>query len=409
MIIETRRQPIGVIHVLERQAALRTALKGVWKGSFGETEAGRSLFVDVLRGVAISAIFFLHLTYPIVGFRASSGNDVKLLSVLAYFINLHSHWSPMFWFFLAGLFVVHGDRARSALAFYSKRFGRLLWPYCFWIFVYMVVFNYPMTFHVYGVRLLLGIIHLWFVPSLVALYLLAPLLRRLLFRYNHLTMIDLSVICVFMIYWASEMDVEFMYKREIILFFKPLFFFMSGMYAYHNGDMLRRLFHKKAMIGLLAVAVVLHEFIVLLLIEKHVPLLGAGFDQILPRDLIPNFYDSLVTYSAFQMFSGATVVALFYFLYLRRDALDRACVCLHLGAAVRVFALIGVHSYFFYLSHLLVASEFNRIFRFPNMTVWQYVSLFVAEYGMWVVLTFVMLFGLNVMKRKAAKAWKALR
>ena len=144
-------------------------------------------WVDGTRSLAALAVVLLHAAAPAV-------TDHSLLGESAWWIanvlDSATRWCvPVFVMLSGALLLAPAQQAESWLAFYRRRFSRLLIPLVFWSGFYLAYDFYRSlaegrAWNGEGVlHLLLAgkpYFHLWYLFMLPGLYLLAPLLRQLL-------------------------------------------------------------------------------------------------------------------------------------------------------------------------------------------------------------------------------------
>ncbi len=133
---------------------------------------------DFIRTTAALAVIAIHVT--------ASYMDLSL----GYLWNHVVRFAVPLFIVISGFLLYYADREANTMParfFYTKRLHRVLWPYCLWTLLYSLLNAYflglnnpTVFFNGFSRDLLWGTAyyHLWFVPIIVQLYLLFPLLRR---------------------------------------------------------------------------------------------------------------------------------------------------------------------------------------------------------------------------------------
>jgi len=192
---------------------------------------------DIIRAAAALAVIAIHIT--------ASYMDLPL----AYIWNHAVRFAVPLFVIISGFLLYYSDRNAAVLparVFYKKRLDRILWPYIIWTFAYSLVNAYflrlynPILFlSTLGKNLLLGTgyYHLYFLPIILQLYLLYPLLRRwmatdarsLFGACLALTLTAQSLIYMYMLRIISlPAQYSFLYLESFPVW---LFYFVFGMYA----------------------------------------------------------------------------------------------------------------------------------------------------------------------------------
>jgi surface polysaccharide O-acyltransferase-like enzyme len=192
---------------------------------------------DILRVAAALAVIAIHVTAAYVGELP-----------LAYLWNHAVRFAVPLFIVLSGFLLNYTDgrdAKGTALVFYLKRLDKILWPYIIWTFFYSCLnayilgqTNLLLFFSTLGKDLLwgTGYYHLWFLPIILQLYLLYPLLRRwvekgplvLLIGSLVISLTAQSLIYLYMIHIVSlPGQYSLMYVRAFPVW---LFYFVFGMF-----------------------------------------------------------------------------------------------------------------------------------------------------------------------------------
>ncbi len=173
-----------------------------------QPNTNRIFAIDFIRLVAIIAVLLIHTTA-----RTLESTNLNIdLAPFAFFLNQISRFAVPLFFLVSG-YVLHlsAKPNASVVQFYSRRIQRLIIPYLFWSLLY-VIFVYPGQERTLSQILLLGwaSYQLYFIPSLLLLYAIFPLLSRFVHK------ISLIHLIVFGLAWLS-MQGYFYYLGQDIL------------------------------------------------------------------------------------------------------------------------------------------------------------------------------------------------
>lgn len=142
------------------------------------------VWADNLRAIATVAVILLHASAPLVpreGFNFDWWTGNLIQSLVRFCV-------PIF-FMLTGLLLF--DKEYELFSFLKKRFSRIIYPFLFWSFFY-ILFDIGLKIR-HGEQLdLLSALkfminqykggsyyHLWFIYVMIGLYLITPVIRRL--------------------------------------------------------------------------------------------------------------------------------------------------------------------------------------------------------------------------------------
>jgi surface polysaccharide O-acyltransferase-like enzyme len=198
---------------------------------------------DWVRAVSTAAVVLLHASSNF----ALRPSRFTLLGVTpAFFCNQLARFAVPLFFLLSGLTLGFG-RPEPLPGFLGRRLRRVGLPYLGWTLFYFLwtrrylpgVLLSAGSLRLLGRDLLLGgaAAHLWFVPPLLELYLLYPLLRRLLRRRPRLTLacsLLLSLLCTLTVYVPLPLAGRF--RAHLWRTFPCwLFYFVLGMALAASG------------------------------------------------------------------------------------------------------------------------------------------------------------------------------
>ncbi len=192
---------------------------------------------DYIRAAAALAVIAIHVTASYMDFT------------LAYLWNHAVRFAVPLFIIISGFLLYYTDRYAAVLparAFYKKRLDRILWPYFIWTLLYSLLNAYflslksPLLFlSTLGKDLLwgTGYYHLWFLPIILQLYILYPLLRRwmekdpraLLLGSLTISLAAQSLIYLYMLHIISlPAQYSLFYVRAFPVW---LFYFVFGMFV----------------------------------------------------------------------------------------------------------------------------------------------------------------------------------
>ena len=131
--------------------------------------------IDSLRVVAILMVIIIHTTSKTIG---ANGNDL-LGMPLTFWFNQITRGAVALFIMISG-FVLEYNYNNNAIEFYKKRMGRIIVPYLFWSAIYYFFIYAPNPNNFFLILLVGGAAYqLYFIPSLLILYLLFPVIRKI--------------------------------------------------------------------------------------------------------------------------------------------------------------------------------------------------------------------------------------
>jgi surface polysaccharide O-acyltransferase-like enzyme len=203
----------------------------------------RKYHLDVLRICAILAVLLMHST----GFyddTVSSGNPLWILSII--FGSITRFAVPVF-LMISGSLLLEKESLSYKLL-YSRNILRFVVAYFFWSFVYIVAFSvipYHLH-HAFSISTVMDIIagtlaggyfHLWYMPLIIGLYVLAPVLHSIVRKTEEKTLwywMMLTILLCFVLPLFRRIPIFESILGESIDIFKVgfygeyLFYFVSG-------------------------------------------------------------------------------------------------------------------------------------------------------------------------------------
>ncbi|MBR5329807.1 MAG: acyltransferase family protein [Firmicutes bacterium] len=161
------------------------------------TDQNRAYYLDVLRIIATVAVIILHVS-------AQNWDAVDIHSFAWHVFNFFDslvRWAVPVFIMISGAVFLDNDRPLSIQKLYRKNVLRLVIVYFVWATVYAVdKWIMGATLKDVILSIIGGHYHMWFIPMLIGLYLIVPLLRKITeSRTMTLYLIVLGVIFTFVI------------------------------------------------------------------------------------------------------------------------------------------------------------------------------------------------------------------
>ncbi len=190
---------------------------------------------DILRVIATFTVIGIHVTasYVLVSPAGYLGNQLARFAVPLFII-------------MSGFLLQYADlnTPMAPAVFFRKRFNRILWPYFLWSFLYICVTAFlsgksSEALKALPENLLWGtsFYHLYFVIIIIQLYVLYPLLRRLLDKHLNFGLIAsflLTLFCQIALYqnMLGRIALPAAYNMIYLVCFPVwIFYFVMGMAA----------------------------------------------------------------------------------------------------------------------------------------------------------------------------------
>lgn len=209
---------------------------------------GRRSELDWVRAISITAVLMIHASANF----AARPSSLALLGVTpAFFCNQAARFGVPLFFLLSGLSLGLSPRRVTLPDFWLRRLRRVGLPYLGWTLFYFLIARWsgqgadsvPGGLRLLGRDLLLGgaASHLWFIPPLMELYLLYPLLRYLWERAPGLTLgagFLITLVCTLIVDIPLPLG-GWLQSHLWRLFPTWLFYFLLGMAL--SGERLEKL------------------------------------------------------------------------------------------------------------------------------------------------------------------------
>lgn len=148
-------------------------------------QENRLHYISYLRVLATCSVLLIHASTGYLNAFTATGFDWNYANVL----NSFTRFSVPLFVMLSGALLI--PKKESLKDFYSKRLLKLLWPFLFWLFIYLIYYFYRYTnfevlpisrvLEVSGDKLLHGSsAHLWYLYMILGVYLAIPFVQRML-------------------------------------------------------------------------------------------------------------------------------------------------------------------------------------------------------------------------------------
>ncbi|MBE6612471.1 MAG: hypothetical protein E7632_08260, partial [Ruminococcaceae bacterium] len=142
----------------------------------------RIFYLDLLRAWAIPCVVMLHCITPILANQGFYGSTSWHLAVA---LNEFCRTGVPLFLMISGALLLSDERSADIGYFYKKRLPRLIFPLLVWHTVYYLAYTFNSGGSFSLRDLLAGLTnngsayHMWFVYSLLGIYLITPFLRRI--------------------------------------------------------------------------------------------------------------------------------------------------------------------------------------------------------------------------------------
>lgn len=191
-------------------------------------DATRHEGLDVLRALAAFFVIGIHTSGRYLAPEHWQSSNGYVAALVQGFVQIGV---PLF-FVLSGAFLL-AQPIEKPSTFYRKRLPRLLIPLAVWLPLYYLYFwikgadvaEYAL--HLFWAK---GYFHLWFLPPLLGLYLVTPLLRKLIERVSRSRRLSLIALALLLLEEIGSLFL-FVYQVELpilILFIPYLGYYLLG-------------------------------------------------------------------------------------------------------------------------------------------------------------------------------------
>ncbi len=305
-------------------------------------------------------------TFLVILIHASTGylnqfNASSLEWNYANVLNSMSRFSVPLFLMISGALLL--NKQEDSLVFYRKRMTRILWPFLFWVALYLMYYFYRYTnFEVLPAQRVLEIsidkilhgpsAHLWFLYMILGVYLAIPFVRILVQHASHR---DLHILLGL---WAASLLI--MDKSYASYMPKIDLTFFSGYLGYTLLGYILSKRERKVSTTVLIISILLLIFF---------NTVGTWYYSAYINKFSPAFYGYLGLNNA--------VLASLVFLLCKRLFVSTALTCLQ---------TLDNHSFGIYLVHIIVLNYVHplvnlpTLYKIPIATLITFIGSFVATY-----------------------------
>lgn len=188
----------------------------------------RLIYLDILRIIATFAVVMIHTTAPRVSIYAPT---LSFEWIIYVFFNNISRWAVPVFTMISGSLFLNNNKNLKIRIFYKKNIFRIITAYIFWMAIY-ALYNKPNSIE----ELVENAYHLWFLPMLIGLYMITPILRKIT-EDQKITLYFLVLSVVFIIIFPTLFEFKLFKGFEVIyeqftrgFCIKYAFYFVAGYY-----------------------------------------------------------------------------------------------------------------------------------------------------------------------------------
>ena len=157
-------------------------------------------YIDAIRVFAICMIIVLHSIY--MHFNNVSNSESRLWWLMSYVNELTRTGVPLF-FMISGFLHINSDSPNRPWQFYKKRFAKLILPFliydAFYYCYYCIRLGNPLSISGFFTDLINcgSAMHMWFIYSILAIYLLIPFIKKAADSFSPKMMTLLFLLAIF--------------------------------------------------------------------------------------------------------------------------------------------------------------------------------------------------------------------
>jgi surface polysaccharide O-acyltransferase-like enzyme len=214
-----------------------------------------NLIIEVMRIFSILGVILIHTSTRTIEFYKF---DLNIIPITVFFNQISRYAVPLF-FIISGFALNISFKINESYFIYvKKRVNKIITPYIFWSIIYYF-FIYWRNRDVNFIRsLLLGnaSYQLYFIPSLLILYFIFPVLNRLIDKYKLkllLVVLIIELVLVYYDYYISNFKLIDPLRISIL----NIFPFIFGIYFSKNVSSLLEFFSKYKYLFLTSVAILI--------------------------------------------------------------------------------------------------------------------------------------------------------
>lgn len=237
----------------------------MWPLSLLNKMKNRILYLDVLRSFAMIMVILLHSISDYI-VRPELYGTVSWYANLC--INAISRTGVPVFFMVSGMLMLSSDGTRDIKKFYKKSLIRIGIPLLLWNVIYFI-YKCAMGYISFDIVSLFRYIinngteyHLWYLYTLIGIYLIAPFLKRIVDSCNtkeQIWLLFLMLLCTSIRPFVNQLTQQYVYLFEPLFNGYIAFFFMG--YILSNIKINRRILFSFSIIGLVGfvISVVFHH------------------------------------------------------------------------------------------------------------------------------------------------------
>lgn len=194
-----------------------------------EQKSNRLIYFDALRILAAFAVVMIHTTAPYTAYLLT--DDLFIEWVIFVFYNNFSRWAVPVFIMISGSLFLDNNRKLEIKTFFKKNIFRIITAYLFWLVIY-ALYDKPESIEAFFDNAY----HLWFLPMLIGLYIITPVLRKItedkkITLYFLILSVIFTVVCPMLLefeLFKGFGDVYEQFTRGFSV--KYIFYFIAGYY-----------------------------------------------------------------------------------------------------------------------------------------------------------------------------------
>lgn len=187
--------------------------------------------IATLRILATFSVIMIHVSGPLV---VNFGNISMIDWNIANFFDSISRYSVPVFFMISGALLLNKDY--ELVNFLKRRFGKILPPFLIWLLIYSFTNRYVFSEEVFDFMKIMKDVffgsedHLWFVYSLLGVYLAVPILRKWIKHANKKEILYVLIIWLITIVLTIPTLKNYFPKIDLTYFSGFIGYFILGYY-----------------------------------------------------------------------------------------------------------------------------------------------------------------------------------
>lgn len=206
--------------------------KNLNKNSVEQTNK-RLIYLDILRIISAFAVIVIHTTTINV---YTPNPELSLEWIIYVFFDSFSRWAVPVFVMISGSLFLDNTKILNIKTFYKKNIFKIIIAFIFWMGIY-ILHDKPNS----SEELFTSAYHLWFLPMLIGLYIITPVLRKIT-EDKKITFYFLIVSVLFIVICPTLFNISFFENFEVIheQFIRGFcvnysFYFVAGYYLAHKN------------------------------------------------------------------------------------------------------------------------------------------------------------------------------